>query len=95
MGVKVTFLEPRNPLKRKTDKPAAGALVPASAIHGEGNSKYVFVVKDNTLERRAVTIGGSIGSDTEVLGGLQPDAVVVVKGPDSLHDGQAVRVEQR
>src|SRR6516165_3532060 len=27
MGVKVTFLEPRNPLKRKTDKPAAGALV--------------------------------------------------------------------
>lgn len=95
MGVKVTFLEPNDPSKTKAEKPRAAALVPASAIHGDGNSKYVFVVKDSTVERRAVMVGGSIGSDIEILGGLQPDATVVVKAPDSLRDGQTVRVKQQ
>ncbi len=95
MGVKVTFLETSDPSKKNAPKPAASALVPASAIHGEGDAKYVFVVKDRTVERRAVTVGGSVGSDVEILGGLQPDTSVVIKGPGSLRDGQAVQVKQQ
>ena len=95
MGVKVTFLEPSEPSRKEPEKLTAAALVPASGIHSDGSSKYVFVVKDRTVERRAVTVGGSVGSDVEILGGLQPDAMVVVKGPDSLRDGQAVRVKQQ
>jgi hypothetical protein len=30
----------------------------------------------------------------EVIAGIQPDVSVVVKGPDSLRDGQAVQVKQ-
>ncbi len=93
MGVKVTFLEATDHSKTKTEKPVAAALVPASAVHGDSNSKYVFVVKDSTVERRAVTVGGSVGSDIEILGGLQPDGAVVVKGPASLRDGERIKVK--
>ncbi len=93
MGVKVTFLELTD-AKKDLAKPAAVAVVPASAIRSDDRSKYVLAVKDHTVERRAVTVGAQLGSDVEILGGLQPDATVVVKGPDSLRDGQSVQVKQ-
>ena len=97
MGVKVTFLEDEKP-KAAAEKSAAAtpavALVPQVAIHQDGSSKFVFVVKGDTLERRAVSVGSVRGTDVEILAGLQPDAVVVVKGPESLRDGQSVQIKQ-
>jgi membrane fusion protein (multidrug efflux system) len=92
MGVKVTFLETSN--KNREEKQHAVATVPQSAVRGENDSKYVYVVKDNVLERRAVTLGTTRGSDVDIVAGLQPDASVVVKGPDTLRDGQSVRIKQ-
>jgi RND family efflux transporter MFP subunit len=94
MGVKVTFLEDEKP-KPAADKSTAApavALVPQSAVHQDNSSRFVFVVKGDTLERRAVTVGSVRGTDVEILAGIQPDAVVVVKGPESLRDGQSVQV---
>jgi RND family efflux transporter MFP subunit len=94
MGVKVTFLEEEKP-KVAADKSAAVAavaLVPQAAIHHDNSSKFVFVVKGDVLERRAVTVGSVRGTDVEILAGIQPDAVVVVKGPESLRDGQSVQI---
>jgi RND family efflux transporter MFP subunit len=94
MGVKVTFLEDEKP-KVAADKSAAApamALVPQAAVHQDNSSKFVFVVKGDTLERRAVTVGSVRGTDVEILAGIQPDAVVVVKGPESLRDGQSVQI---
>jgi hypothetical protein len=97
MGVKVTFLEDEKP-KLAADKSAAAApavaLVPQLAIHQDNASKFVFVVKGDTLERRAVSVGSVRGTDVEILAGLQPDAVVVVKGPESLRDGQSVQIKK-
>jgi len=93
MGVKVTFLEEEKP-QAKVEKSAALALVPQAAIHQDGSSKFVFVVKGDTLERRAVSLGSNRGTDVEILAGLQPDSVVVVKGPETLRDGQAVQIKQ-
>ena len=93
MGVKVTFLEEEKPGAEK-EKSAAVAIVPQSSIHQDNGSKYVFVVKDDTLERRAVSLGANRGSDVEIIAGLQPDSLVVVKGPDSLRDGQQVQIKQ-
>jgi len=97
MGVKVTFLEEekRNDAKAKEDKSPVIALVPQNAIHQEGSSSYVFVVKGNTLERRGVQTGQNRGGDVEILAGIQSDSVVVVKGPGSLRDGQAVQIKQQ
>jgi RND family efflux transporter MFP subunit len=96
MGVKVTFLEDEKP--KAADKSAAAvpvmALVPQVAIHHDNSSKFVFVVKGDILERRAVSLGSVRGTDVEILAGLQPDVVVVVKGPESLRDGQSVQIKK-
>lgn len=96
MGVKVTFLEEEKP-KAAAEKSAAVpvvALVPQVAIHQDNSSKFVFVVKGESVERRAVSLGSVRGTDVEILAGLQPDAVVVVKGPESLRDGQSVEIKK-
>ncbi len=98
MGVKVTFLEEEKPKAAADKSPVAApavALVPQVAIRQDNSSKFVFVVKGDTLERRAVSLGSNRGTDVEILAGLQPDAVVVVKGPESLRDGQSVQIKQQ
>ena len=94
MGVKVTFLEDTDKSKKHQDKSPAVALVPQKAVRQDNASKYVFLVKDGVLERRAVTLGLERGSDVEILAGLQPDQTVVVSGPETLRDGQAVQIKQ-
>lgn len=94
MGVKVTFLEDSSKSKNKEDKSPAVALVPQKAVRRDNSSRYVFLVKDGVLERRAVTVGSERGSDVEILAGLQPDQTIVVGGPDSLRDGQSVQIKQ-
>lgn len=93
MGVKVTFLE-SNDAQKKSEKSPAVAVVPATAVRSDSGTKYVFVVKDHTIERRAVTVGRATDADVEILGGLQPDTNVVVKGPDSLKDGQTIQIKK-
>ncbi len=94
MGVKVTFLENEPKPGTKKEQSAAVALVPQKAVRQDNSSKYVFVLKGDTIERRAVTTGESRGSDVEILAGIQPEAMVVVGGPDSLRDGQSVQIQK-
>ena len=93
MGVKVTFLEEEQP-KARDEKSAAVALVPQNAIRRDGSATYVLMVRNGALERRGVQVGQNRGGDVEILAGIQPDSVVVVKGPDSLRDGQFVQIKQ-
>jgi RND family efflux transporter MFP subunit len=94
MGVKVTFLEESDPSKKKEEKSAAVALVPQSAVRQENSSKFVYIVKNDTLERRGVTVGAARGADVEIIAGLQPEQVVVVSGPETLRDGQSVQIKK-
>ncbi len=93
MGVKVAFLgsEPARAKSKGVEKaPAAKALIPQSAVHTDGGTSFVFAVRDGKLERRAVTLGGGIESDVEVIAGVNPGDEVVVNGPGNMHDGQKV-----
>jgi RND family efflux transporter MFP subunit len=92
MGVKVTFLgdEP----VQKSGAAAPAALVPQDAVRDDNGKKIVFLVKDDRLERRAVTLGGTRGSDAEILAGVVAGDTVVVKGPGNLRDGQDVQVKR-
>ena len=94
MGVKVTFLETGAKPGAQHERSPAMAIVPQKAIRQDSASKYVFVVKGDTVERRAVSTGAARGSDIEILGGIQPDTIVVVNGPDSLRDGQSIQVQK-
>ena len=94
MGVKVSFLENAPKADAKEKKSNAVALVPQKAIRQENGSQIVFVVKGDTVERRAVTTGEVRGSDIEILGGLTPDVQVVVSAQGPLRDGQSVQVQK-
>jgi multidrug efflux pump subunit AcrA (membrane-fusion protein) len=93
MGIKVTFLGDAHK-EEPGAKAAAMPLIPQSAVHDDGGKKVVFLVKDDRLERRAVTLGGARGSDTEVVAGLMIGDTVVVNGPADLHDGQTVTIKR-
>jgi len=92
MGVKVAFLgdEPQ----KNTTGSAARALVPQTAIREDGGRKVVFLVNDKKLERRAVTLGNQRGDEVEIMAGIQPGDVVVVRGSNSLRDGETVALKQ-
>lgn len=98
MGVKVTFLEedqkPKQTAEEKLKQAEVLAVVPQNTIHTDGTSKFVFVLKDGKVERHAVKLGATHGTDVEILGGIQTGAQVVVKGPEGLADGQEVQIKQ-
>ncbi|MFL6389983.1 MAG: efflux RND transporter periplasmic adaptor subunit [Terriglobales bacterium] len=93
MGVKVAFLSAA-PAAGKNAGSEARALVPKSAIRNDSGKQIVYLVRDQKLERRAVSLGAERGNDVEILAGLVPGDKLVVSGADKLHEGQAVEVKQ-
>jgi RND family efflux transporter MFP subunit len=94
MGVKVAFLEDEAPKKKDPNAVVAKAIIPLSAVHKEGDSQYVLLVKNEAVERRGVTLGTERGTDVDVLAGVSPGDSLVVKGPENLKDGQGVEIKQ-
>jgi RND family efflux transporter MFP subunit len=91
MGVKVAFLAQAG---AQSPAGAARTLVPQAALREADGRTVVLVVRDDRLERRAVTVGGTTSGDTEVLAGLAEGEAVVVAGPAVLRDGQRVRIRE-
>ena len=90
MGVKVAFQESA----QSDDQPAqrkSGVLVPKSAVRRHDGRDYVLVVNEGLLERRAVAVGESRGSDILLSSGLVPGETVVIVGPSDLTDGMRIR----
>jgi len=90
MGVKVAFLETEP--EEGDDRPRPRALAPADALRLDGETAVVFVVQGDVAERRAVTVGRTVGTEAEILGGLTGGEQVIVGNLDGLADGQEVRV---
>jgi RND family efflux transporter MFP subunit len=88
MGVKVAFQE-TSTVDESTTPPQS--LAPLAAVREVNGQSVVFVVVDETLDRRAVSLGNENGSDVEIMAGVMPGDRVVVSGPDDLEDGQRVK----
>jgi HlyD family secretion protein len=91
MGVKVTFL-------RDADSAAAPVaqavtLAPQSAVKTDSGTTFVFLVSGQTVERRAVKIGGTDGDRVEVLAGLKGGDRVVVAPPPELAAGKLITIK--
>lgn len=71
----------------------SNVTVPADAIlrHPDG-SFSVFSVQDNIAYRRLVTLGRRIGEGIEVQAGLPVGEAVVIRGNETLRDGQQVSI---
>ena len=91
MGVKVTFL--READDNATPVAQAVTLIPKSAVRSEGDRNYVFVIRQDAVERRAVQTGGSDGDRLEVVAGLSTSDRVVVSPPPELAHGMRVVVK--
>src|SRR5467141_1631973 len=97
MGVKVAFLENEKPAakdKAKDKGPQAVAFIPKGAVRSDSNASFVFLVRDGKVERRAVSLGMDRGTDVAILAGVTPGDSLVVKGPESLHDGDKIEIRQ-
>ena len=95
MGVKVAFLESEQPAakdKGKDKGPQAVAFIPKGAVRSESGASFVFLVRDGKVEHRAVSLGMDRGTDVAILAGVAPGDSLVVKGPESLHDGDKVEI---
>jgi RND family efflux transporter MFP subunit len=93
MGVRVSFLaDTSQPPAGQTAAP--GVILPANAVQGSGTTGTIFVVHDDTVERRAVRLGGTSGDGVVVLSGLTAADHVAVGDFAQLKDGARIRVEQ-
>ena len=93
MGVRVAFLE-ANP-SAGSAPPPRGSLVPAAAIRQDDGKDVVFLVRDGRAERRAVTLGGTLGDDRQVQAGVSAGDAVIVEAPPTLKDGDAVQEREK
>ena len=89
MGVRVAFLESKE-TGANVPAPPRGVLVPAEAIRQDGGKDVVYLLKDGHAERRAVSLGGTLGESREVQAGVLSGDSVIVEAPPNLKDGDAV-----
>jgi len=92
MGVKVSFLR-EAPSASQAASAAPRVIVPKPAIRTVDGKTIVFVVKDDRVERRAVSVGLETGDQVEVISGVNAGERVVVEGPPTLKDGDKVKVQ--
>jgi len=90
MNARVNFL---------SDKPAAGdkviarVLVPKAAVVKKDNNSFVFVVKGNKVEQRAIRTGEESGDAYVVIDGLSGSETVAISEVEKLRDGDRVKVQ--
>jgi RND family efflux transporter MFP subunit len=91
MGVKVSFLNQRPASDAAAARPRL--IVPKGAVRSADGRSIVFVMHDDRVERRAVSVGSTLGDQTEVLSGVNAGDRVVIEGPQTLKDGDKVKVQ--
>jgi membrane fusion protein, multidrug efflux system len=70
---------------------APALLVPASAVETVAGTSRVYVVKDNKVQARIVTIGEKLDSQIELTSGVVKGDAVATEPKGRLADGQTVK----
>lgn len=66
-------------------------VVPRAAVRYDKGQHYVFVVQDDRITRRDISVGIASTSNYEVLSGLKADERIALPGEMNLRDGMDVR----
>lgn len=67
-------------------------VVPTDAVVFHGGKNVVYLVQDNLVAERPVTVGLENGTETEIVSGLSVGDVIVVKGQSFVSDGSEIKV---
>jgi len=94
MGVKVSFLEAR---EEGEGSPSARPAVrlPASAVFEQDDSRYVWRVQDEEVERVAVRTAAERDGNVDVIAGINPGDVIVARQVEGLAEGASVKTAER
>jgi len=93
MGVGVTFLREADASAASQSAAQSVTLVPQGAVKTDSGTTFVFLVNGQTVERRAVKIGGTDGDRVEVLAGLKGGDRIVIAPPADLAAGKQIVVK--
>ncbi len=77
-------------LEKKTD----ALLAPVSALISEKSRDFVFIVENDKARLVPVKTGLNDGTNVEILGGINPDEMVILLGKQRPKDGQPVTVKE-
>jgi RND family efflux transporter MFP subunit len=91
MGVRVAFLADGG---APTQPAGLAVVVPERAVQVSGDTGTVFVVEEDTLERRAVRLGGTTAEGRIVLSGLAAGARLAVGDLSLLANGMRVQTTE-
>jgi RND family efflux transporter MFP subunit len=88
MGIKVSFFD-------DSSQPAAAVApqIPENALGKDGDARFVWVVRDGKVEKRAVTVGEPKDGQVPVSKGLEGGETIVIDAPGRLRDGAAVELQ--
>jgi multidrug efflux pump subunit AcrA (membrane-fusion protein) len=92
MSAKVTFLEPAKP-KAEGAAPERVVTVPKDVLVSRGGQSVVFELVQGKVKTRTVVTGGERQGETVVREGLAGGETLVRRPPDTLKDGDSVRVK--
>jgi RND family efflux transporter MFP subunit len=92
MSAKVTFEEPARKATA-TEPQAPVVVVPKEAVVSRDGKPVVFEVRDGKAKARPVVPGGERQGRVVVREGLAGSETLVVRPPETLKDGDAVRVK--
>lgn len=70
----------------------SAVIVPTEAVIQEAGESFVFVLNEDTAERRTVTVQETQSEETAIEEGLQAGDVVIVNGQNQLEDGDTAEV---
>ncbi|MGD2168228.1 MAG: efflux RND transporter periplasmic adaptor subunit, partial [Gammaproteobacteria bacterium] len=91
MGVRVAFLAPDSATAPSSVVQAVA--VPSEAVSVAGDTGTIFLVRDGTVERRAVRLGGQLADGRQiVISGVNAGARLAVADFSLLADGTEVRI---
>jgi len=93
MSAKVTFLEPEKGKKADASASEPVVLVPREAVVTRDGKKTVFLVREGKAQARPVVLGTERQGQVVVREGLAGGEVLVLRPPEGLADGDAVRVK--
>ena len=79
-------------VKFTLSEPQSSLIIPTSSLVIDHSGMHVVTVQDNKVRFVPVVIGRDMGTQVEILRGIQNSDVLVASPSDLLHDGQNVEV---
>ena len=93
MGVKVAFQTAAVSPSAPVSAPVRRLVIPAKAVQKAGERSIVWVVKNERVERRALTAGAAEGDELSSASGLTLGESVLLNPPPGLKEGDSVKVD--